>query len=165
MNPAADDEGVEAPPNLTQAIEDAVKAAVRQDELGIRDALMRAADECFPAGLGYACFTWARMAAAAIIGSPAKLEQYIAQGMTAGVQFTTGDGALINAEDTDPAVRFVGRMIACALNGDSHAAIDVWATLDDDVMAEAAVGMVRFAASAVMRRTLADHGGNPGALL
>jgi hypothetical protein len=161
----AGDDGDQAPATLEKAIEDAVRAAIDRNPEGVRDAVMRATEESFPAGLGYACFSWARIAAAAIVGSPEQLEEYTARGMSAGVQFADGDGAIMNAEDTHPAVRFVGRMVACALNDDHRAAIDVWATLDDDVRAQACVEMVNFAASMIVRRALVDMNGTPGRLM
>lgn len=158
--------GGDAPPGLDEKIERALQAALRMDNERLRDAMRAIADESFPAGLGYACYVWARVAASAILGTPQQLLDYNAAatgGVAAGVQFLI-DGEVVNAEDADPASRFIGRMVACAFNNDVQAAIDVFATIEDGAVADCAVGMVRFAAGTVVRRTLTDLGGSPGAV-
>jgi hypothetical protein len=154
----------QAPPELTGAIERALRAAIGHDDDALRTAMHDVADVSFPAGLGYACYTWARVAASAIMGSAQNLEAYNASGhAAAGVLFVEGD-QIVNAEQTDPASRFVGRMIACALNDDTDAAIDIYASLDDDYLADCSVAMVTFAASMVSMRAVNDFGGTPGAV-
>ncbi len=141
-----------APPSgLTLAIRDAVLAAAKHDAEGLRGAIMRVAEVDFPAGVAFACYGWARIAAASTVGGADALDEYIASGASAGVQFMdrTTNG-IVNAEDADPVTRFVGRMIACAFNDDHHAALDLWATTDEDIWVECSVAMAQAAGAGVL---------------
>ena len=148
-----DPEEGSAPPELVKAIADAVSAATRGDDPALRDAMDRAADVDFPAGIAFACYSWARVAASAILGSSQALIDYPSSDRAAGVQFSR-DGRVVNAEDTDVATRFVGRMVACAFNDDHHAALDVWQTVPEDDWADCSVAMVRFTASALKQQAV-----------
>lgn len=124
---------VEPPAGLAKAINDAVLAATVGDIPRAQDAIKRAAAFDFPAGIAFACYAWARMAAIAIVGSPELLRECVESGAAAGVQFCALDGGQqLNAEEVDPAVRFVGRMVACAFNEDSEAAMDLWEAVGDE---------------------------------
>ena len=158
-------DGDSLPPGLIEEISKALHAAIHNDNERLRASLHTIADVAFPAGLGYACYLWARTAASAILGSPQQLLEYNASGETgAGVQFMQ-DGRIVNTEDADPPTRFVGRMIACAYNDDTQAAITIWSTIDNEDLADCAVAMVRFTGAAISNRVLNDLGGAPGAVL
>lgn len=146
------------PEGLEGAITTAAVAALKGDDGTLSEAMYKIADIDFPAGVAFACYTWARIAASAMIGSPQKLMQYSSSGAAAGVQFATQEGRIVNAEEADPRIRFVGRMIACAFNEDHRAAMDLWATLEEDIWADCAVQMVRFAAQVVKSRAYKDLG-------
>jgi hypothetical protein len=148
----------DVPPELTQAITDAVLAAAKGNAEGLRDALHQAADVDFPAGISYACYAWARVAAAATLGSADALDEYAAKGTYAGVQFRDDNGDPANAEDVSPVTRFVGRMIACAFNDDHRAAMDLWIALDDDIWADCCIAMASAAGEAVVGRAKRDLG-------
>lgn len=159
--------GDAVPSALGTAIEQTLRAAIHGDDDRMRAAMLVIADESFPAGLGYACYTWARIAAAALLGTAQQLLDYSAQAAagdgSAGVQFVHG-GQVVNAEDVPLSSRFVGRMVACAFNDDDDAAVTIWGALDGGELADCAVAMVRFAASAVTSRVMDDLGGASGAV-
>lgn len=147
-----DDVSEGMPQQLRDGIREAALAAAMQDAEGLREAIMRVVEVAFPAGVAFACYGWAKIAAASTIGGARELEEYTASGATAGVQFmdrTTN--AVVNAEDADPVTRFVGRMIACAFNDDHHAAMDLWLTTDEDIWAECSVAMAQAAGVGVLR--------------